>query len=236
MRIFLVMTLFVAGFVVAGTAGYEERRVLDLPAGGLSGLSIHAGPGSLEVKGVAGADLVHVVAVIRVDERDAEQARKAIEAHTTLSLQRNGENAQLISGFADGFFGFGDSGTIELTVEVPEGMHLDIDDSSGAVVISGTRGNVTVDDSSGSMTISDVGAVDIEDSSGSVEISGATGDVVVDDGSGSKTIETVAGSVRVGDGSGSIQIDGVEGDVVVEESGSGGVTVDNVRGTVTTDE
>ncbi len=236
MRAFLVMVMFVAGFAGAGTAGYEERRELDLPAGGLSLLKIDAGPGSLHVEGIAGTDRIHVVAVIRVDETDAEQARKAIEAHTTLSLQRAGENARLAASFADDFAGFGDAGSIELTVAVPAGMHLDIDDSSGSIVVSGTRGNVSIDDSSGSVTISDAGTVDIEDSSGSVEVSGATGDVLIDDGSGSITVETVAGSVRVGDGSGSIRITDVEGDVVVDESGSGGVTVDNVRGTVTTDE
>ena len=174
MRSFLLMAMFVAGFASAGTAGYEERRELNLPAGGLSLLKIDAGPGSLEVEGVAGTDQIRVVAVIRVDESDAEQARKTIEAHTTLSLQRAGENARLAAGFAEGFLGLGDAGTIDLTVAVPAGMHLDIDDSSGSIVVSGTRGNVKVDDSWGTVTISEVGTVEIEDSSGSVEVSGAT--------------------------------------------------------------
>ena len=42
----------------------------------------------------------------------------------------------------------------------------------------------------------------------------------------------ISGKVTVRDGSGSININGVEQEVIIEESGSGGLTIRNVKGNV----
>ncbi|MEM7202516.1 MAG: hypothetical protein AAF628_19750 [Planctomycetota bacterium] len=105
---------------------------------------------------------------------------------------------------------------LDLTVELPGSLPVEIEDSSGSIVVR------------------DVGAVAVADGSGSVEILGVAGDVRVTDGSGSISIDEVGGSVFIeSDGSGSIDVTDVDGDLVVGPDGSGSFNFTRVRGQVT---
>ncbi len=235
---FVVLGMFAASFAWADghsdyTRGYSEVRDLTLDADGLDGFSIEAGAGTLEVTGVDGADHIQVTAIIQLEQRNEERARELIEERAVLTLERRGSTGVLVAKFDGGWWG--GSGAIGLEIQVPRGLTLYVEDSSGSMKILGTGGDVGIDDSSGSILVEDVGTVIIDDGSGSIDIKDAYGDVEIVDGSGSIKVRGVAGSVTVDDGSGSINVSDVEQDVIIEDDGSGSLNVSDVRGRVESD-
>jgi DUF4097 and DUF4098 domain-containing protein YvlB len=250
------MVCLLFGAVANTVAGYEnetERR-LQLDAGSIETLKIDSGQGFLKIKGVKGLDRIEVQATITVKNADEGDMERFVEKSVELTLEKQGSKAKLISRFNRGVFSsiFGKrSGRIDLTVRVPYTMALDIEDGSGLIEVSDiggnvdlddgsgslemhhVNGNVRIDDGSGSIDISDIsGNVEIEDGSGSITMKKVGGDVSIDDNSGSIQVYDIGGSVVVDDGSGGITIDGVDKDVEIKRAGSGGVSIDNVKGIV----
>ena len=215
---------------LAALAGADKTEKLNLAAGGIDKLEVDCGSGSLSITGKAGLDEIRVTAEIEVDGvRDVDDF---IDRNIILRLEKRGNRAFLESKVDNSFFS-NRNAVINLTVEVPQPLALDINDGSGSIEIRDIEGDIILDDGSGSLTIERVrGRVEVEDGSGSIEIDDVEGDLKVDDGSGSLTIRRITGSVEVTDGSGSITIDTVSKDVYIRESGSGGLTIDNVSGKV----
>ena len=229
MRSFIVMGMFAASIAHADWGDYQEKRDLRVDAAGVTDFVIDAGPGSLKVRGDDDAIAIVVVATIQVDENDDAKAKEIIRERMTLTLERDGDSAKLVSHFKGGYWGNAD-GAVALEVEMPAGIPLGIDDGSGSITVKDLTADVRVTDGSGSLKIHDVGAIDVEDGSGSIEIVGAGGDVSIVDGSGSIRVREVRGTVTINDGSGSIRVEDVDNDVIIEEDGSGGVSVADVRG------
>jgi hypothetical protein len=231
----ILMALVLVGMTGIARADYEEERVLTLESRGIDLVDIEAGAGALEVTGVPGAEAITVTARIRIDN-DEDDARRAIERDMTLTLEKDSDVARLVAHFDSGMFGWSDSPHIDLKVEMPEGMHLQVDDGSGSIEISDLRGDIRIDDGSGSLVMNDVGGnIEIEDGSGSITIRSAGGDVAINDGSGSINVRGVAGSVTVDDGSGSIDVSDVDEDLIIVDDGSGGLDFSNIGGRVETD-
>lgn len=126
---------------------------------------------------------------------------------------------------------------LDLRVQIPEGVRITVNDSSGSILVTGAAG-VEITDSSGSIGLQDIGGdVRIEDGSGSIDIGGVRGSVWLSDGSGSIDIREVEGSVTIAeDGSGSILIADVTGDVLISVDGSGDIEVRRVGGDFTVKE
>lgn len=203
---------------------------------------IEAAAGDLTVRGGADGDEV------RVDGTACASSDELLR-RIRLSVTEDGDGVAVLVELPEAS-GFRSSASLDLVVELPSEARLDVDDSSGSIVISGV-GGVDVDDSSGDLEISDIGgpvvvddgsgnvvvrsvrgSVILEDTSGDVELEAIEGDVVIeDDGSGDIAIRTVGGSVTVeDDGSGDILVREVVGDVVVRDDGSGSITVERVGG------
>lgn len=104
MRSIIVMAMFVASLAWADSSNYEEVRDMGLDADGVSLLSIKAGAGSLDVKGVDGLDSISVKATIVVPDSDEEDALKVIAKEMTLLLEQKGSEARLKAWFDHGFF------------------------------------------------------------------------------------------------------------------------------------
>ena len=229
----LVFALLMTGLSSFALADYEEIRELTLDTSGLDTLEIDAGAGSMEVVGVSGASRIRVIATIHVPGRNDDKAAKKIESDMTLSLESKDEAAILKSWFDNGALSWGENPTIKLEIEMPENMHLEIDDGSGSMEILNVRGDIRIDDGSGSLTMEDVGGdIEIEDGSGSITVSGVGGDIQIDDGSGGIRVRDVSGSVTVDDGSGSIDVSDVDEDLVIVDDGSGGLDFSNIGGRV----
>ncbi len=122
------------------------------------------------------------------------------------------------------------SGTIE--IKNIDGK-VAVDDGSGSVDLYNISGDIKIDDGSGSIKAEEIkGNIRINDSSGEIKIKGISGNVDIDDSSGEIKIYEIGGSVVVDDGSGGIYIDGVEKDVIIKSSGSGSLSIRNVKGKV----
>jgi len=234
MRGFIVMAMFAVSLAQAESGNYTEVRELTLQSAGLTEFVIDAGAGSLVVTGADDAAEISVTATIIIEDKNEKDALKLIEKRLDLQLERDGDRAELKSGFNSGWHWDGNA-TIDLDVRMPAGIALNVDDGSGSTTISGVMGDVFVDDGSGSIHITNAGSVTVDDGSGSIKVSAASGDVYIVDGSGTIEIQGVGGSVRIEDGSGHIRVDDVEKDLIIEDDGSGGVKFSNVRGNVEQD-
>ena len=232
----LVLAVFATGLSGAAFADYQETRELTLDTRGIDTLEIDAGAGSMDVVGVSDSSQIRVIATIQVPGRDDDRAMKRIESDMTLSLEKRSDTALLKSWFDNGAFSWGDSPSIKLEVEMPENMHLAVDDGSGSMEIMNVRGDIKIDDGSGSLTMENVGGeIEIEDGSGSITVSGVGGNIEIDDGSGGIRVRDVSGSVTVDDGSGSIDVSDVDEDLIIVDDGSGGLNFSNIGGRVETD-
>ena len=140
---------------------------------------------------------------------------------------------------------------LDLEVEVPAGIPVAIQDSSGDIeahdvwivqvtdssgdiVLNRVSGDLEISDSSGDINVSRAtGRVQVQDSSGDIRIAGARDVVIPSDSSGDITIEHVTGEVRIDqDSSGDIGIVDVGRNVQLLSDTSGEVKLSRVKGTV----
>jgi len=213
----------------SGSCRYEVERNVELDASASQRLRLDAGSGELKVVGVDGLKQVRAVGhACASDEDYLKDMQVTLEDHGgRLALETHYPHRGGMGWRGE------DYARIDLTVEVPKGMSVDLSDSSGDLEVSGT-GALNIDDSSGSIVVKDVvGPVSIDDSSGEIDVSRVDGDLNVEDGSGGIDIRDVQGSVRLDDGSGGINVAGVGRDVLVADDGSGSIEVRDVKGDFT---
>lgn len=231
----VLMIMFTASLTYAAANDYIEMRELQLNASGADVLNIEAGAGTLSVTGERGLDSIFVTATLELPDRSEEKAKSIIDSDLVLTLEQSGTGADLKAYFEH--IGWGDSPLVHIEARIPEDMRLDVDDSSGSLVISGVHGDIRVVDGSGSIKMNSVGGnVVVDDGSGSIEVDRVGADLTINDGSGSIRVESVGGTVTVDDGSGSINVHDVEQDVIIIDDGSGSLNTSNIRGRVETDE
>jgi hypothetical protein len=225
--------LFVALIVLCVTAAFSFEKVKDLSlsADGIEKLKIDCGSGFLKVTGNNSLRIIEVKAEIIVKGKNDEDAEEYIRKNVVLTLEKKGSNAVLVSQFKNSIFT--GSRVIDLTVEVPKNINIDVDDGSGFMTIENIDGTIYVDDGSGDLTVEQIqGDVRIDDGSGTVDVNNVRGNVFVDDSSGTIDVQDVTGNVVVDDGSGSIRIEGVGGDVHIKDDGSGSLSIRDVKGKV----
>ena len=190
-----------------GAQGHSAPRNATVPAGGARVVRVIARAGSLRITGAEGLTEVRVRGT----------ARAARERHLddiTLRAERHGDvvevEAEMPNRVGIGVW----NDRLDLVIEVPRSVRLDVEDGSGETEIRG------------------VGPLQLEDGSGGVEIEDVAGDLEVEDGSGDLRVERVRGAVEVADGSGGIVVRDVDGTFTVDEDGSGEIVAEEVGGTV----
>lgn len=237
----VVLSLTLPGCVV-GWEGCDHTapREATVDATGARSIRIEAAAGSLTVVGREGLGAIQAsgTACAGSEER---------LAHVELVARRDGDVVEILVDIPDGR----GNAALDLRVEVPRGLPVEVRDSSGDAEIRGVA-SAKVRDSSGNLTIAEVdGDLAIEDSSGDIDVSDVRGLVTVADSSGNIRVERVAaleveddssgdlaardvdGDVRVRrDSSGDIDVDGVGGDFVVDRDGSGSIRHRGVAGAV----
>lgn len=247
-----ILALVLTAAAAVGAFGFEKTQVLTLPAEGIAKIEITAGAGFLKVSGVDGAGAVEVKAGIVVDGVGDKDMEAYIKDHVELELRRSGSTAVLVGRIREHGFSFiPHDARVDLTVTVPRGLAVEIDDGSGELAVSGVNKEVRIKDGSGEIEVKDVGGdlwiddgsggievdgvrgnVEIIDGSGETDVRNVTGDLSIDDGSGGITLWKIGGGVTVEDGSGSLRIDDVGKDVRIKHKGSGSLDIANVRGQV----
>jgi hypothetical protein len=224
------LALAFAAALPAGLAAQQHASPRDavVDARGATLVRVDAGAGSLRIEGRPGLREVRIRGVARASDRKYLDAMRLV-------ADRSGSEVRVAVEIPEVRVMFGRvQRVLDLVIEVPEGMAMEVDDSSGDAEIRRV-GDLRVDDSSGELTIEDVrGDLDVTDSSGNVSIAQVAGGVRVSDSSGELTIVGVRRSVVVDeDSSGEIYVRDVRGDVLVREDGSGGIRVDGIGGNLT---
>jgi hypothetical protein len=210
---------------------YQEARNADVAVGGARSVRIDAAAGSLRVEGRSGLSEVRVRGTARTNRRERLRDIRLI-------AERRGSEiyvkADIPSTDGDEWrSGDGPQMALDLVIEVPDNLALDVDDGSGEAAFMNT-GRLQLEDGSGEIEIRGArGSVEIDDGSGEITIDGVDGDVRISDGSGEINITNVSGSVTIDDdGSGSIDVRRVTGNFVVVSDGSGGITHADIRGRI----
>jgi hypothetical protein len=207
---------------------YDAPRTATVNASGATVLRVDARAGNLRVTGRTDLTEVRVRGTARASSRgllediklEAERKGNEVTVRVVMPEMRDWSwNTQAV---------------LDLVIETPATLPLEIDDTSGDMTIESVSGKVRIEDNSGDIRVRDTGDVWISDSSGGIEVRGVKGSVDIDeDSSGEIEIYDVTGSVHVGrDSSGSIDVSRVGGDFVVERDGSGSIDYDGVKGKV----
>lgn len=229
-----------------GSLDHSAPRSATVDAEGAERVLVDAGAGDLEVVGQSDLNEVRAEGTARTSrEEDLDEVQ--IEA------QRNGSDVVITATFPDDSRG---RTQLDFTVEVPQDLAADIEDSSGDLTIDNLAGpTLDVDDSSGDMTIQvdgsttsiedssgdlelrDAGSTEISDSSGDIEVYDSSGTLTLNDSSGDILGRTVGGNVEVTeDSSGDIRLQEIAGNVHILEDSSGDIVVKQVAGDFTVDD
>ena len=225
-----IVVLVVLMAVDAQAMGCKFERSLDqsLEVSGSQSLAIAAGAGDLEIVGVSDSDEVKISGKICVSE---EQWLDESRVETS-----SGDRAEInvvLPELGEGWSLWGRKyAFIDLELEVPEGLALQLRDSSGDIKISDIS-DITIRDSSGDIEISNAsGSVEIDDSSGDIKVREIQGDFTINsDSSGDIRGNDIKGNVLVvADSSGDIRFSDIGKNVVVERDSSGDIDAINVGG------
>jgi hypothetical protein len=223
---------------------YGADRRASIDTAGASRVEIMARAGDLRVQPAGTATLVA--------SGRACASHEAFLDQTLLHVRRDGDVVRVHVQVPEEMKGIGLLyATLDLTVDVPAGLPVDVTDSSGDMTLDGVRvatvrdssgdimarrltGDLTIEDSSGDIRVEEsTGTVRVTDSSGDIEIRGAAAVHIPVDSSGDIVVARVARDVRIErDSSGDIAVSGVGGNVEVLADGSGQVRVSEVKGTV----
>jgi hypothetical protein len=224
----VLLAVLVAGNAQAWNCKHQRDLDLTLDLDASELLSIIAGAGDLEITGRSGTTEARIGGTVCVSE---PEWLDQVEIYT-----EGGTNAEIAVSLPDVDGGWSISGNryayVDLRIEVPDTLPLDVRDSSGDMSIESTAG-VTVSDSSGDIEIEDVkGNVVLNDSSGDIDLMDIAGDVRVrQDSSGDIYGRDILGSVVVErDSSGDIRFQDVRDDFVVERDSSGDIAARSVGG------
>lgn len=199
----------------------HQQRELTLDSQDLQGLIAETGAGSLEIIGVEGLTQIKLVA-------DIYSNKDSNDSKLILTLEKKANKAKLKADFEqNGFNNY--SSYIDLKLQVPANLALDIDDGSGAILISKMTADINVKDGSGELIINGGNNVSIDDGSGDIEVSKISGNLTIDDGSGAIKVTDIRGNIAIDDGSGNIEVANVQSAVTITD-GSGNINVFNTKG------
>ena len=226
---------------------HEAQRSATADARNARRLLVGAGAGSLKIEGKPG------LTSVRITGRACASSAGLLN-EINLTARRSGDDVVVEANDRDGQGGWNFRGNeyarLDVVMEVPAEIAVEIDDGSGSIDLSNLgavviedgsgdivadnlRGDVEIDDGSGSIRLIDVaGRVRIEDGSGGISLRNIGGAIDIDDGSGEIDVRGTRSNVRISDASGGIDVVDVEGDFIVTNDGSGGIDYDNVKGRV----
>ena len=214
----------------AAAQDYDAPRNATVNASGATLLRIDARAGGLRVIGRPELTEVRVRGTARASSRGLLEDIK-------VETERNGNEVSVRAVIPEtanrGWQN--DHAMLDLVIETPATLQVDIDDTSGDMTVESVAGRIRIDDNSGNIRVRDAGNdVIVRDNSGGIDIQGVKGSVdIEEDSSGEIEVYDVTGSVHVGrDSSGSIDVSRVGGDFVVERDGSGSIDYDGVKGKV----
>ena len=212
------------GCAVAGRRNQAAARSARIPAAGATMVRIDAGAGSLRVEGRAGTGDVLVTGI-------AHAATPELLGAIRIDTRRVADTIFVSCAIPPAGARPGQPPSLDITVQVPSNLALDVTDSSGAAVIRNVAA-LRIVHGSGGLDINTVaGKLDVTDGSGDMVVANIYGDVHIRDGAGFIYLTDIRGSIDIPeDGAGEIQVVGVSGDVTIGSKRSGEVAASGVGG------
>ena len=216
----LLLSLF-SSVALADSCKFEKNIDLTLDLTDSNTLSVLAAAGELDITGVSGTDLAVINGrVCASKEAWLEESRVNTEGCSNERIE-----VELPSGNKVWSWSGNNYVRMDLSVEVPDSMALEVMDSSGGMFLKNIA-SVEVKDCSGDIQIENAkGPVSISDSSGDIDVDRAEGDLTIEsDSSGGIYANDIRGSVLVvKDSSGDIKVTDISHDVIVERDSSGDI-------------
>jgi hypothetical protein len=201
------------------------------PASGMSRADLETGAGILTIIGTPGLQEIEVRAEFKSGSGISGNTQRILD-NLVLDMEVRGSTFYLKTENRRDW-SWGNSGWIDIHINMPAGIELDIDDGSGPISISGMGQDVNIKDGSGKIELTRIeGSVRINDGSGEIQVRDARGSVDINDGSGSVDVRHAGGNVQIRDGSGSISVDDVGGNLIIPGDGSGSIDVQNIQNDV----
>lgn len=193
-------------------------------AAGVTSVRMTAGAGWLRVTGRPGLTQIRVSGI-------AHASSETFLKQIRLTVTRSGSVVEISAQVPDEPQSIGQAAALDLSVEVPATIALNITDQSGETIIHNV-GPLTIVDNGGGLEIEGVtGDLDVTDGAGELQVSDVNGQVYIRDGAGAIYVSNVHGSVHIPkDGSGEIQISDVTGDLTIGAKESGEVSARDVGG------
>jgi DUF4097 and DUF4098 domain-containing protein YvlB len=183
--------------------------------------SIELSQGTLQIVASDRSDTVVSVNPSDKDRReDIETARKVVIDYANGTLSITGPKPR---GFA--VVGWGRSGSVDVSVELPEGSSLRADTGVADFRCHGRLDEVSMKTGVGNVRLDQTGALRVHSGAGHVVVEATSGSAEIVT-AGEVTICTVAGDADIRNRNGKTSISRVEGDVKVR-SANGDVTIDH---------
>ncbi|MFJ8826409.1 DUF4097 family beta strand repeat-containing protein [Streptomyces sp. NPDC102467] len=188
-------------------------------------VTAHMDAGSLQfVAGERGDTVVDARPRDAKREVDVKAAEQTEVAFTNGTLHIRTPKAAL--------FGLGRTGTVDVTVELPAGSHLDVTGAWAQVRGEGTLGEVRVKTSSGDVRFGTTGPLHLTAAHGSISVDRVTGAAEITTSSGSLRVGAVEGSAVLKNTHGTTTLGDITGDLRVSGA-NGDITIDRAEGSVT---
>ncbi|MFQ5653742.1 MAG: hypothetical protein ACE5GW_03305 [Planctomycetota bacterium] len=247
-RVFFVGSFFLSALIIAvpscvqplpqeagpppSRADYATNVDRSFAAAGIKSLTIHCGPGALEIVGEEGRDEVAIEGVIHSHATAFVEAKR-IAGEVRLDL-RSLKTENPVIAVADPLIAGSDQGCeVDLMVKVPDGVALIIQDAAGRIEISGMRAGARVTSIAGPIEIEGIsGGLRVSSGGGPCTIRDASGRIHVTDGAGDLTISEITGDIEVQDTNGMLVIRNVTGNVVAADNPRG-ARISNIDGDLT---
>ncbi|MFB6362819.1 hypothetical protein ACFCP7_02010 [Paenibacillus elgii] len=202
-----------------------STKQLELPGANLSALVVNNSNGQIEVVGKKDADKIQADVVINGSNMDKLK----------LNLE-NKDGVATLNAFFEGQFLATGPQSVDIKLTLPERMKLEIKKphKDGNITVSNLSSDVTIDNVNGNLNLSAIGGpIQVKNRDGEIAIRDVSSDVNIENVNGHLKVENVGGSANVELGDGSLDIDRVAKNVIIIQSGSGKVTVGEVKGKVT---
>ncbi len=127
---------------------------------------------------------------------------------------------------------FGKPGSVDVTIELPTGSHLEADAALAAFRCVGRLSQCRVKTSLGDLHLDRTGKLDLTTGMGTIVVDSVAGDADVSTGSGKVGVRDISGRAVIKSSNGDTWIGEVNGDLRVK-SANGDISVDHAHGDVT---